>query len=237
MVEGVALEGVNVVVRGAINPAILTPQWLLAQGIVGQADFDLQEVEVISREFVSFNLGWLNCTGTLDSMQFGTTDPDELMRVRDVAVRTLELLNHTPIATLGVNRYFHSTTESVAKFHAIGDTFAPKRLWEGVLALPGMRDVSIQAVRPDLYSGYVQVAVQPSAQIAGAVFVIQNDHYELTRVESQPTSRTDNWTFSSGSDATSDKNLVAIEILRDRFEDSLVRAEDVRQLVMSAGEL
>lgn len=235
MVDGVALEGVAVVVRGAINPPIITPQWLLDQGIVGQEDFDRQEVEVISRDLVAFSLGWLTCNATPETLQFSTADPDELLRVRDVALRTLELLSHTPVAALGINRTFHSVTDSIDNFHAIGDTLVPKAFWAEELVLPGTKDVTIQAVRPDLYGGYVQVAVQPSAAVPNAVFVLQNDHFELTRVDAQPEVRAE-FTGTPGTvEASPAKNDIAVEILRDRFEDSLRRAERIRARVMAIG--
>lgn len=220
------LEAVTVVVRGNFNPSIFSPAWLLYQGLIGNDEFENETVEGINSAVASFSTGWLTCLITRDRMQFVTAEPEEFERVRDLAVGVLQALPHTPVAALGINRETHFQVSDVEVWHSIGDRLAPKEFWTS-LNLPGMRSISIEGSRKDLYAGQVIVQTEPSVQVRNGIYVAHNDHYDLKKLRSALMSRNDFGVPNEAAtlaDASETKLAMAVEVLNDRWEDSMHRA-------------
>lgn len=227
-----AADNVSVVVKGAFNPAIFSPAWFLAQGLIGQTEVAASEVEIISREVAVFSSGWLRCQVTKDTFQVSTDDPAEFERVRDVAIGVLRTLEHTPIALMGINRAVTFVVDSSVKWHAIGDTLAPKKIWQDVLFLPGLTILGVQGARRDSYDGRLVVQVAPTKGLDNGVTVAFNDHFTLSISESQPTSRDESFGQADDqAEMTAAKIPVAIKILSNEWTASMRRAEAVIERV------
>lgn len=227
-----ALDRVDVVIRGNFNPSILSPAWLLGQDLIGRIEFEQAEVDLISRDLAVFRTGWLSCHATPDTMQFWTEDPVEFERVRDVAAGTLRALPHTPVSALGINRAIHFQVDTLEKWHAIGDAVVPKEPWGDVLLAPGTRSVTLWGVRPDDYTGRVQVQFEPSFRVPQAIFLSINDHFQLGRAstsESQPEDRDIAWQHTYEEDDRTDgsKLDVGLEILTTRWRDSFKQSDEI----------
>lgn len=229
----VSLGQVTVVLKGNLNPSIFSPAWLLSQGVVGNAEYEEAEIEVISRDITSFKCAWIDLFASVDTLQLSTRVDAEFERLRDAAIAILRSLPHTPIAVLGINRIVHFRVESTEAAHRIGDTLVPKEPWRDVLEFPGMRAVTVWGVRPGTQAGRVQVTVEPSNAIPNGVFVAHNDHYELTERESHPSGRDEGWLLGDQApvEATSDKLPLAVGLLADDWKNSMNRAEAVIQRV------
>lgn len=216
---------VNIVVRGHFNPTIISPGWLLAEKLISADDFTESQVEIIAPELSRFQATWLQCQVTPDTLLVSTADPSESERLRDLAVGILRTLRHTPVAALGINRVVHFGTESAVAWHTVGDILSPKDIWDGVLRLPGTQSVTILGVRQDDQRGRVQVSIEPSVVVALGIYVAHNDHFALSRVDSQPGSREDELNDPPASEEpTAHKLLLAIEILGQYWNDSMQRA-------------
>lgn len=222
-----ARDFVSVVVKGTFNPAIFSPAWMHAQGLVGDAEYVAAEIEVIMTELSLFKMKWLRCQVTQQDFTVSTAEPDEFERVRDVAVSVLRILHHTPIRLMGVNRHCHFEVGSVGEWHAIGDALAPKAPWEDVLRLPGMKSITIWGVRPDKHSGRIQVKVEPSNSVLPfGIFLSYNDHYELVEVDGQPSNRDDLFQKARELPAESSSKLdTAIAILANDWTAIMDRSE------------
>jgi hypothetical protein len=229
-------EGVQVVVLGNFNPGIFSPSWFAAHELIGEEQAADAELQVIMPRLASFRVGWLSCQVQDDRLILGTEDAQELESVRDAAVGILALLPHTPISMMGLNRYFHISFPSLEAWHRVGDLLAPKEVWEGVLTLPGMRDVTVEGVRDDEFAGAVVVSVQPSNIVKPGVFVNRNDHYVLRVVDSQPSSREDfvREEFSQRNALPPSDTCIpiAINILNKKWTDSMRHADAVLGTVL-----
>lgn len=235
-----ALDAVEVVVKGSFNPAIFSPAWLLGEDLIGVAEYDNVEISLISRDFASFTAGWLRCDVTPEGCQFATQEPEEFERLRDVTVGVLRALPKTPIAALGLNRVSPALVPSLEAWHAIGDRLAPKELWSDLLVAPGMRAVTVWGVRPDGFTGRVQVHVEPSFRVPRAVFISVNDHFNLTLAIGDPNvadSRDQAWQIGSEPEVeeTPGKIEVAVEVLIEHWSASMTRAEDYIHKVLAEG--
>src|SRR4051794_23027217 len=91
---------------GHFNPMILQPHWLLANGLIDEADWKLlveeqEERFVVSPEFAGFRLPWATMETTTERCQVmseaGTDTPD---RIREFVVGVFALLPHTPVERL-----------------------------------------------------------------------------------------------------------------------------------------
>lgn len=223
---GIALEQGAVFVRGAFTPAMFSPLWFRDLDLVGSIELRDQHIDVISQDLALFKLGWLQVNVSAEALQLSTDQPEELPRLRDVALGVLRTLDYVPVAALGINRTFHVAVDSKQAWHAVGDTLVPKAHWEDVLRSPGMRNVALWGVRPDGYSGRVQVQVEPSNAVPQAVYVSVNDHFNLTYVDDEISDRNDIWdTREETLQESVEKNRLARDVIMDEWDASLSRAE------------
>lgn len=225
----------NVVLKGPFNPGIFSPSWLFANGVIGAAEYNESAVEFITADVARFKCGWLSTTVTQGALQLETKDVDEFERLRDAVVAILNLLPHVPLGVMGINRSAHFEVGGVDAWHKVGDTLAPKSVWEPVLTLPGMKSVTLWGVRPDSHAGRIQVTVEPSSMIQLGVFVAHNDHFELIDVAEQPTSRDDESFRRAGTrvEPDLDKRLMALAILERDWVISFDRARKVMDNIFS----
>ncbi len=224
-----AIDAVDIVIKGAFNPAIFSPAWLLGQGLIGASEYADVELQLITRDFASFRVGWLRCEVTPDACHLSTLELEEFERLRDAGLGILRALPQTPIAALGINRQAHVVIPDVAAWHLIGDRLAPKEIWADLLVAPGMRTVTVWGLRDDLYKGRVHVQVEPSFKVPQAVFIVVNDHYTLTLRDADvamDAERSEAWNLRDelAAEATADKTPVAIEVLEKSWDASLKRA-------------
>jgi hypothetical protein len=109
----------TLVLAGAFNPAILTPQWIGKHALdppVGE-NFPVQMLAPIisggAFQMPRFSFGDLSYSPTYQSVTFYVEDEARAQRVCDVAARILGLLPHTPILGLGINFGFTDSQPSV----------------------------------------------------------------------------------------------------------------------------
>jgi hypothetical protein len=231
----------QIVVIGNFNPAIFSSGWLLANALISEEESEDARPQAIVPQLSIFEVAWLRCEVTTERLLVATGEPGQYERLRDIAAGILDVLKHTPIQSLGINRTFHVRMPSRKSWHRIGDLFAPKEVWGRSLILPGMRDVTVTSVRPDLYSGELNVTLQPSATVKWGFFLAINDHYNLKLVESQPTSRNEFEDESSieerkAPEPSAEAIPMALEILSNRWAESNERAEALVQMIWDKAE-
>jgi hypothetical protein len=213
----------QVVLRGNFRPVNLSPTWLRDENLIGDPEHEEAVFEVlIPNEITIFNAGWLRCQATPDNLTLQTDQQAEVERLRDLAVGMLLVRDDQPISLLGINRVVHFSLQNTEQWHSVGDHVLHNEIWDGILSLPGMRVATYWAQRSDKYAGRIQVQIEPSSTVHPGVLVAYNDHYDLTTVEYQPTTRAESETLKrqENAEATTDKIAVAIEVLTDNWETS-----------------
>jgi len=211
-------QGVNIVIRGQFNPAIFHPAWFQAQKLVRSQEADAAKIEVIQQDVAIFTMEWLQFRIVGDRFQVGTTQEAFYEPLRDLVIGVLDILNHTPLRVMGLNRDFHFRLESEKAWHAVGHRLAPKEDWQGALIDPGLMSLTMQGKRPDLSPGYIQVKVEPSSQIQYGVYIETNDHYEL----------------HSASETTAPPGE-AVKILSEQWAASMSRSLEIANKIASIG--
>jgi hypothetical protein len=235
----IAADGLTIVVPGSYHPLVVSPQWLLEQELIGQADYDGREIQfLIPNEVTIFKVGAFQVQCQPDKFQVTTEDESEFERVRDLVSGILRALPDVKVSQLGINRSVHFSVPDSGSWNAIGDSLVNNGMWDDVLPLSGMRAVIFWGVRADKYAGRVQVQVEPSVRYPHAVYVTYNDHYELTRIDAQPSTRDEVQAPPSDMppEALTEKKAIAIEVLANNWRDSMQRFSSVVERIARQGK-
>lgn len=173
------IKGHNIVLIGNFNPLIFQPAWFGAEGLLQKLESEKATVEIIHPDAVIFSLDWLRLEVIRERFMVETTQEpfDEI--IRDLVIGTFNLLRHTPITKMGINRQMHFPMESEEKWHTAGHKLAPKELWSEILEKPGMCSLTMEeSIRRDGLKGYIRVKIEPSAKIHPGIFFEVNNHFE-----------------------------------------------------------
>jgi hypothetical protein len=226
-------------VPGIFQPVPVSPHWLLEQGLIGQADYDTREIELfLPNEVATFKVGAYQVHCQPDRLQVTTVDEAEFERLRDLMAGILRLLADVKISQLGINRSVHFYAPDVQSFNAIGDALVANDIWGDLLPQSGMRAALFSGARTDKLAGRVQVQVEPSFVFQRAIYVTYNDHYELTRVDSQPATREEAQQNPPQltSEPLAEKRAVAVEVLANNWRESMRRFNEILARIAGQGK-
>lgn len=225
-----AVDSVAVVIKGEFDPDTFSPKWLTELGVIGEQELSAAEYKwLLPSDSVNFTALWLRVFVKQDTVEISTDNADEFERVRDVCVGVLQSLPESPLSQMGLNRIVHFEVGNSGKWNAIGDNLAHNEIWDDVLDFVGMRSLVLWGSRPNLYSGRVQIQVEPSNIVKHGIYVSHNDHFGLTKIGSRPKSREEGQARTDLDDAklSTDKIPAAIEILLDEWGPFIERSESV----------
>ena len=103
-----ALLRANIVLKGAWNPAILTPPWMSEHGIIQDTQADVQlSVQPPSVTYTSGGFRW---NARTDLMMVETQTITDWRRCSHFAEAVLDKLPHTPLSAVGINFVFDQQT-------------------------------------------------------------------------------------------------------------------------------
>lgn len=224
-------NSVSIVLLGSFNAAIFHPAWFVANNLLSKNNLESSEVEIILKEIAVFKIGdWLRIQVVPDRFIAETLEPP-FVRLSDLVYKTFrEVLNHTPIFKLGINRKVHFTVGDEETRNKIGKMLAPQEAWgewADFIARGkdekhgGMISIVMQQVGiDDREIGHIQAKVQPSPLIknGSGIIVEVNDHYEIPK------------------DDALDGAIRITDILSKQFEDSIRRSEWIIDQVMALKE-
>ena len=176
-----------IVLRGDFNPAILQPSWLASRDLITEELAEGAEVRVITQDVTAFDADWFSFRVTKDQFVAYSGDPSRYLFLADLVIGVFRLLEFTPLKQLGLNRRMHFKADSEARWHELGDAWAPKEPWKALLVggredgSPGLRSLTIEGNREDSRASYVRTRVEPSNRVRPGIFFETNEHYELAK--------------------------------------------------------
>ena len=179
---------VSVVLLGRFNPTIFHPLWFAENKMIGRKEAGIaieKGIEVVHPELSSFRLDWLQLQ--VDRTRFAARVFEEpLVRAYDLVVQCFQIMRHTPLSTLGINRLVHFEAGGEEEWHRLGDILAPKEPWKDFIGggnLPrrgGLRSLTMKQTSRDTGEiGSINIKIEPSTEIKFGVFMEINDHYEI----------------------------------------------------------
>jgi hypothetical protein len=200
---GLEYDNVSIVVVGKFNPAIFHPQWFARFNLLGPEETEDAKLEISHPDISIFTAGWAKVQVAEERAVFETSDPTKKNEVRDLALGTFQVLEHTPLRAFGINSERHYKAGSEETWHAIGDFFAPKDAWLGLFdqdgRRPGLHGMSILGGRKGCSADQVQIQLGPTnpQRVATGIFIKINQHYELPKPDDDRESHTALEQFSS----------------------------------------
>lgn len=184
------IVGVDVVLLGDFNPAIFSPRWFSANGLIPASAADGADLGVVHKEVADFTADWLRIQVTRDRFVAASLQAP-FARLRNLVHRVFrESLFHTPLRAFGINYSVHFLVESLDTRDRLGTTLAPFEPWgpwRDQLNLGGrhggMTSLRMTQMKPEGRDegGQINVVVEPSKRVGSdsgtGVFVSINDHF------------------------------------------------------------
>ena len=170
---------IAVVILGDFNPAIFHPLWYAQNDLIPEEEIGDASDVITSAEVSTFLLNEVHFQVERHRFGLTTKDASKAPYLRDLAVSSFTLLEHTPLTAMGLNLDLHFSLPSSEAWHQVGYRLAPKECWQGVLESPGLRGVSMEGTRPDCDADRVWIRVQPAGGLEHGVFVGINQHYNI----------------------------------------------------------
>lgn len=175
---------------GAFNPAIFSPDWLEYNNLIGRDDAeDARSCErfIVSQqatvyETKSFDLQVLEGQFSLTSR--GALNPS----LMDLAYGILMLVPQTPISGIGLNFLGHYKMASEQDYHKVGDTLAPKAIWnklyENLQNNAGLTSLTIaihdeERGKAQTTANVKRITVQPSGKVKNGIYFSINNHIDI----------------------------------------------------------
>lgn len=203
-------EGHSIVILGQFNPSIFQPLWFAANNLVRKQEAESATIEIVHKQATVFRVEWFSLQVTTDSFTVTTKEPAMSRPLRDLAVGTFKVLEHTPLRAFGMNRNGDYAMPSEAVWHSFGHQLAPKQYWKDILLEPGLLNMVIQGKRSNS-SGTIKVTVSTSLRVPHGIFINVNEHHGLDRPELTPV----------------DRNQLFLKTLQDGWDDFLSYAGGV----------
>jgi hypothetical protein len=170
-------QSLSIVVLGDFNPSIFQPLWFSTNDLIPQVEAENAEILLIQKQVAAFSMGKINVQVDGSRLGLTTDEPSQEPIIRDLALGTLSLLEHTPLRAIGLNLDMVFAMPSEEAWHALGDRLAPKHPWRQILENPEMRQVVVEGRRPDCPADRISVRVQPTGN--KLVLLAMNQHYQL----------------------------------------------------------
>jgi hypothetical protein len=227
------VSDITIVLRGAFNPSIFQPFWLVSNDILTQEQGDDAKINIIHPEATEFLIPDLfSLHVDLTTFTINRTEAP-LIDASDLTVKIFsELLPHTPIGQVGINRSVHFSVGSLDERTRIGKLLAPTDPWgdwgtelSGVASRikldqsGGLRSLTMLQPQPsDRQFGHIQATLEPSILIGGGrsgIFMLINDHYQIE---------------NPGKPESAEE---IIGVLSSHFDDSVRRSESIIDQIMA----
>jgi hypothetical protein len=217
-------EGFSIVVLGNFNPTIFQPRWFAVHNLIREDEADAAKVEIIHRDAAIFTTGWLTLQVTEGNFTILTQDPTKSLPLRDLAMGTFKLLEHTPLAAFGFNGFGHCKAATEESWHAFGHHYAPKDSWEAVLKNAGLLKLELEGKREG-YDDRIQIRIEsspPNLVIMGIMIAV-NQHRDITK-------------NAQGNDTTTqERNRAFLSGLQNDWDGFLQYAKEARNHLLAAG--
>lgn len=210
----------SIVLTGTFAPMQFTPDWLLANKLIGEVDFE--QMKKVATGLIAPSISQLEC----DSFSLQVTEnriqiiSKDVLRptINDLAKGVILLLGKVTILNAGINFTSHFAMISEEQYHLVGDTLAPKAIWKKLFPNNdwsiGLTDLAVKVSFSPRSSQVtdgngITVRVQPSAKLSNSIMLTYNNHA----------------TFAPGTSHNTEEQ--ALQFLDSQWDDSFVRSGEI----------
>lgn len=162
----------TIFIRGSFNPAILTPTWLLAKGLIDEIDHaeatGSDGKMVVTPVFSGGRFRWLLYEATREQLKLvSTAETETPERLREFVIGFFNALPETPVATLEVTHFWHARAEE-GVWDRLADRFSPANAWADLAPRSELRTVER---RIGYDEGHLEITLQPSRREGMAIYL------------------------------------------------------------------
>jgi len=191
-------QGASIVIVGNFNPAILSPDGLVRNGLIDDFELGDAKVSIIHPEIAEFQVGGFTLQVQKQRFQASVID-EPFVKLADLITRLFsEVLPHTPMTQIGIGYNLHFALDKVDQRRRLGRALAPLGPWgqwgnslenADPIRAGGMRSLLMEETRlDDREKGYRRVQIEPSirSDIVDpyvGVYMAITDHFEVARPE------------------------------------------------------
>lgn len=209
-------------ILGSFNPPVISPAWLKSNDLIGSDDADCAmegDSLAITPDICRFETEWFSLQVIKQQFVLFSKGP-VTPAFKDLAVGIFTLLEHTPVTAMGLNSIADYKIYSVDEYHKIGDTLAPKKIWNSFYPDSDNQSVGLQEMtlqinpvkRGEKVSGrQKRVSFSSSEKLPNALLFTFNDHFPVTA---------DKKSKQSASDVT-------VEIIQTHWQTSMDEAKNL----------
>lgn len=218
------VEGFSIVALGRFNPSIFQPMWFAAHNLIREEEAKEAKIEIIHRDAAIFNAGWFSLQVTEGNFTILSQDPTKPLPLRDLAIGTFRLLEHTPLTAFGFNRFGHFKAASEESWHAFGHHYAPKESWDAVLKNPGLLKLEMEGKRENC-DDRIQIRVEssPANLVIMGIMINVNQHRDLAK------------NGQGGESTMQERNKVFLSGLQNDWDGFLTYAKEARNHLLTLG--
>lgn len=181
------ISGAAIVAIGSFNPPLLSSDWFAHSKLIGTGDAEAaqsREDYLVTRHVTRFHTEFASFQVVESQLAIHAVGP-VTPALADLVIGLFELLPHTPVSAVGLNFMAHYRMSDRTSYHHLGDTLAPKGVWETMFPgkMCGTADVSI-LIQDGSRDGKITspnqmtIQVQPSGKVApNGVYFHINNHF------------------------------------------------------------
>lgn len=183
----------SIVVVGALNPAILTPDWLCRKELISESDRDAANEALqahTAQGVIAYTSSWFAMTVTKQKLAAATTKGSS-PRLRDLVAGVFTLLPETPATAIGINFDAEYKFHEASDYFRFGDVLAPKTNWHKIFPAEkwsiGTLSLTVEIIQEKRPQGFPekkplrngQITIQPSPRGLGHVSFAINHHFDI----------------------------------------------------------
>ncbi|MFQ5717274.1 MAG: hypothetical protein ACE5GQ_09260 [Nitrospinales bacterium] len=173
------ISDVSIVLIGKFNPSIFHPLWYQAQKLIRPEEADNATLGLAHPEISQFSTDWFRMEVTRDRFFISTHNKAQYDALRDLVQGTFEILCHTPMNQMGINRGLHFEMAS-NELELLWNRLAPGTVLESIVSEPKLKTIILHGKRDDSESrGHIGIQMAPSAKITNGIYIHINDHFEV----------------------------------------------------------
>lgn len=183
----------SVAVVGALNPAIVTPDWLARKSLISDSDRDEcnESLQALTAQgLIAYTSSWF--AANIIQQKFSvTTTKGSSVRLRDLAAGIFTALPETPVTALGINFHAEYKLHDARDYYLIGDVLSPKGVWYDLFPADkwfvGTKALQVEILEGPRPSGFptdrppksLMISIEPSVRGFGHVVFNINNHADL----------------------------------------------------------
>lgn len=171
--------GTAIVVVGSFNPRIFHPQWFAKNNLLPPKEAAEADIGFVNNEVAMFQTEWLNAQITNEKFVLECLDSSKDVLLRDLTLGVFTVLEHTPVAALGLNHNRHYHAPNAGRLSEVLERFAPTSPWNQVLTGPHLRVIRMEGTHTASGATKVGVKLEPSNLFEDAAFLQINQHFQL----------------------------------------------------------